>query len=222
MPYYPNMQHHRSNSIKPLDPKSNSKDVVPAGNNDAYENVLSDEDPAICFVKAYARKPLGMPTNKRGQKSNSMHDYWYDDEDEDEDFDNELYDDDFYSGSEEYYDDESQDDSSAEESSEYEPYEHFDLGDDVWDKDRHYASHHAQYFDLANQEAPPTPAPDAGSDSETDDEEDSQPSEESVSTDEDDDEEESSEDANAYDPHSRRRQTHGRGQRARRTRRQHG
>ena len=82
---------------------------------------MSDEDPAICFVKAYARKPLGMPTKKRGQHSNSMRDYWYDDEDdEEEDFDNDLYgddDDDFYTDSEEeFYD--TEDESSGAESSE--------------------------------------------------------------------------------------------------------
>ena len=81
---------------------------------------MSDEDPAICFVKAYARKPLGMPTKKRGQHSNSMRDYWYDDEDDEEDFDNDLYDDDdddFYTDSEEeFYD--TEDESSGAESSE--------------------------------------------------------------------------------------------------------
>jgi len=50
--------------------------------NAAYDNVLDDDDPSICFVKAYARKPLS--TKKGGQKANAM-DYWYDDYDVDED-----------------------------------------------------------------------------------------------------------------------------------------
>lgn len=62
----------------------------PVANTASLENVLEDEDPAICFVKAYARKPMGLPstTSKPQQKANSMHhprsDYYYGDEDEDE------------------------------------------------------------------------------------------------------------------------------------------
>ena len=48
-------------------------------NTASPENVLDDEDPAICFVKAYARKPLGMPAQNL-IPSNGM-DYWYDDYD---------------------------------------------------------------------------------------------------------------------------------------------
>ena len=36
--------------------------------NEANKNVLDDEDPAICFVKAYARKPLGKSTKKLSKK----------------------------------------------------------------------------------------------------------------------------------------------------------
>jgi len=94
--------------------------------NGKFDNVLEDEDPAICFVKAYARKPLGAPTKHmansiplddywldtyEGYRSNAL-DYWYDDyendfdDDEYDDYDNYgLYDD--YSDSEgDYFGDE--------------------------------------------------------------------------------------------------------------------
>ena len=45
-------------------------------NGGKYDNVLEDEDPAICFVKAYARKPLGAP-KKTVANSMDLHDYWY-------------------------------------------------------------------------------------------------------------------------------------------------
>lgn len=43
-----------------------------------YDNVLEDEDPAICFVKAYARKPLGVP-KKTVANSMDLDNYWYGD-----------------------------------------------------------------------------------------------------------------------------------------------
>lgn len=53
----------------------NKLPMTPA--NDPKDNVLDDEDPAICFVKAYARKPMGEPSK---QSANSIHrDYYYDD-----------------------------------------------------------------------------------------------------------------------------------------------
>lgn len=46
-------EHHRyyDNAM----PKAVNEDNV------MKDNVLDDDDPAICFVKAYARKPLGEP-----------------------------------------------------------------------------------------------------------------------------------------------------------------
>ena len=67
--------------------------------------MLEDEDPAICFVKAYARKPLGAP--HKNVASNSMDRYWYDEEDEEnsEDFEDDNYMDNYdeFSDSEDYY-----------------------------------------------------------------------------------------------------------------------
>lgn len=107
--------------------------------------MLEDEDPAICFVKAYARKPLGVP-KKTVANSMDLDDYWYgdyyhgyptmntldywrdegddyDDYDDEDDYGDEydnygLYDD--YSDSEgDYYDDEdgiySEEDESEDE-----------------------------------------------------------------------------------------------------------
>ncbi len=83
----------------------------PVANTASLENVLEDEDPAICFVKAYARKPMGMPTtSKSNQKANSLHhprsDYYYDGEDEDEydpHYDGDNFD--FSDSDDEYYQD---------------------------------------------------------------------------------------------------------------------
>ena len=71
--------------------------------NTVYDNVLDDPDPSICFVKAYARKPLGKPMRK-GQQSNSM-DKWFDEYDNDYEEDGlyDYYDNDY--GYDEYYDD---------------------------------------------------------------------------------------------------------------------
>ena len=71
--------------------------------NTVYDNVLDDPDPSICFVKAYARKPLGKPMRK-GQQSNSM-DKWFDqyDNEYEEDGLYDYYDNDY--GYDEYYDD---------------------------------------------------------------------------------------------------------------------
>lgn len=105
--------------------------------------MLEDEDPAICFVKAYARKPLGAPKKTvantmdlddywygdyQGFPANSLRDWYddYEDYDDEDDYDDEydnygLYDD--YSDSEgDYYDDEdgeyTEEDESEETSSE--------------------------------------------------------------------------------------------------------
>ena len=186
-------------------------------------------------MKAYARKPLGMP--KKNIASNSMNDYWYDDEEDDlDEFENYLgeeYDD--YSDSDEYYyghsDDEltseeeetSEEDEDEDEDDDYYWDSTFNLGDDLWDKERHYGHHnpHAQYFDLANQGAPPTPSPtpaptptpsptpSPGSDSEDSPDESEGSVDESPSDDEETDSS-SEEAANAYGRRRhRRRPAHG-------------
>ena len=134
---------------------------MPTENKAAFDNVLEDKDPAICFVKAYARKPLGVPVKKSTKASNAMDSDWEDDWYGDE-YDNYGDYDDFSDSEGDYYDDEdnssvendedsSEDDSSEEDSSANE----FDYDFDAW------AHHpHAQYFDLAkNQQGAPTPAP---------------------------------------------------------------
>ena len=80
---------------------NNKKPVVTS-----TDNVLEDEDPAICFVKAYARKPLGVP--HKNVASNSMDRYWYDDDEDEEnseDFEDDNYMDNYdeFSDSEDYY-----------------------------------------------------------------------------------------------------------------------
>ena len=149
--------------------------VVPEADvNEASKNVLDDDDPAICFVKAYARKPLGKSAKKTGKKqipSNALYeDDWFeneadndDDEYGDEEYDNyNGYDNEFSDSSEDYYDDEEdglssdgetddedeegEETSSEEEDGLYDPFTH-----NLWDKDSHFARH-AQYFDMANQE----------------------------------------------------------------------
>lgn len=105
-----------------------------ASNTASPENVLDDDDPAICFVKAYARKPLGAPS-ENVIPNNSL-DYWYDDydyanelgwyDDEDDEYDDEYdnygddWDEDDFS-EDEYYDEEednmSEEDSSNDEDS---------------------------------------------------------------------------------------------------------
>jgi len=65
--------------------------------NEAKDNLMEEEDPTICFVKAYARKPLGEP-KKKTPAANSLHRDYYDDEyegygDEYDDYsDSEYYD----------------------------------------------------------------------------------------------------------------------------------
>ena len=186
--------------------------------NGAPDNVLDDDDPAICFVKAYARKPLGLPkVQPGGQKSNHM-DYYNDDDEwfDDEDYDNYGDYDDYSNSEDEYYYDEednssedNEEESSEEEeetSSEEEESDDanqfdaldFNMTDDHWDSDRHYGAykHHPQYFDLTNQEG--------GQPSPSDSEEDSQESSE----------EESSDDANAYGRRRHRAPAHGAHRRA--------
>jgi hypothetical protein len=119
-------------------------------NGGKYDNVLEDEDPAICFVKAYARKPLGAPKKTvansmdlhdywygtyEGYPSNAL-DYWYDDyDDEDDEYGDEydnfgLYDD--YSDSEgDYYDEEGDFSDELDDSEEEE--EETSSGDDKYD-----------------------------------------------------------------------------------------
>ena len=74
--------------------------------NTVYDNVLDDPDPSICFVKAYARKPLGKPMrpSSKGQQSNSM-DNWFDayDDEYEEDGLYDYYDNEY--GYDDYYDD---------------------------------------------------------------------------------------------------------------------
>lgn len=49
--------------------------------NEAKDHVMEEEDPTICFVKAYARKPLGEPKNKKKTPAaNAMHRDYYEDE----------------------------------------------------------------------------------------------------------------------------------------------
>ena len=55
-----------------------SKNLEKDNSQSQYDNVLEDEDPAICFVKAYARKPLGAP-KKTVQNSMDLDNYWYGD-----------------------------------------------------------------------------------------------------------------------------------------------
>ena len=91
------------NSANALPLQENDGETPP---NTVYDNVLDDPDPSICFVKAYARKPLGKPMRK-GQQSNSM-DNWFDayDDDEYEEEEDGLYD--YYEndyGYDDYYDD---------------------------------------------------------------------------------------------------------------------
>ena len=186
------------------EPFGHYANAMPSANAASLENVLDDEDPAICFVKAYARKPLGAPS-ENAIPSNALD--WFD-EDDDDYYDDYDYDG-GYSDSEGYYDEEEEDNSmddeeetsDEDEDSEEDDYDdEYDFGDDLWsDRHRHHYPEHAQFFDLANQGAP-TPAPAGGSDSE-----DSQDSEE-------DDSQESSDDANAYMPHRRSRRRRGQGQ----------
>ena len=89
------------------EPKSSKKPAAPE----------SEEDPAICFVKAYARKPLGSPSTKTQKKSSQQpnalgrHDQFYEDEYEDE-----YSDEGNFSDTEEnYYDEEEYANSSEEE-----------------------------------------------------------------------------------------------------------
>ena len=88
--------------------------------NSPLDNVLDDDDPAICFVKAYARKPLGMP--HKNVASNSLDYWWGEDEDESEDDydyeDNYMDDYDDYSDSDDYYYGGDDEYTSEEESSE--------------------------------------------------------------------------------------------------------
>lgn len=204
--------------------------VVPESDvNEANKNVLDDDDPAICFVKAYARKPLGKSANKPSKKkipSNAIdEDDWFENEadnDDDEYGDEEYYsengyDNSFSDSSEEYYDEEedgiSSDGESEEEDEEgeetssededglYDPFTH-----NLWDKDSHFARH-AQYFDMGNQETTnPVTSPQQASSDEEDSEEDETGSESSEY------------DANDY-PRRRRRRRGGQRRRGRRTRR---
>ena len=212
--------HSMSNAMKPgKDSPSNSKKA-----SEQNENVLDDDDPAICFVKAYARKPLGTPSK---QQANGL-DYWYDDDEDEYDYEPDEYYDygnhfnyEDYSDSEDYYDEDEytsgdsgdSSDDEDETSSEDEGYGYYGFDDELWnEKDSHYKHHRpqAQYFDLAaNQEAPPTPtpAPAGGSDSE-----DSQDSAES----EDDSD---SSDANAYRRRRHPAPAHGHGRDGRTTHR---
>ena len=56
-----------------------------------YDNVLEDDDPAICFVKAYARKPLSTPITTAKPKpskntiewGSSSENDWFDNQDQD-------------------------------------------------------------------------------------------------------------------------------------------
>ena len=71
---------HYSNGMKPRAPSQNSEEK----NMASMDNVLEDDDPAICFVKAYARKPLGAP-KKNVVPANGIDWYengedWYDDD----------------------------------------------------------------------------------------------------------------------------------------------
>lgn len=103
---------HYSNKLPqtPAPAKAPKKDMSPV--QKAAQD--DDEEAPICFVKAYARKPMGVPTEK-GQQPNSMSNdsnYYYDD---DYEFDNQ-YEDNYYSDSEEnYYDDEDENEYSSEE-----------------------------------------------------------------------------------------------------------
>jgi hypothetical protein len=90
---------------------------MPNANNGAFDNVLEDKDPAICFVKAYARKPLGVPIKKSGQATNAMDRDWEDDWYDDDEYDNYGEYDDF-SDSEDYYDEEGDSSEEDEDSSE--------------------------------------------------------------------------------------------------------
>ena len=204
--------------------------VVPEADvNEANKNVIDDDDPAICFVKAYARKPLGKSAKNPGKKqipSNALDDDdWFeneaeidDDEYGDEEYDNyNGYDNEFSDSSEEYYDEEEdgmssdgetddedeegEETSSEEEDGLYDPFTH-----NLWDKDSHFARH-AQYFDMANQDPTnPTSAQQPSSD------------EEDISEEDESGSESSEYDANDY-PRRRRRRRGGQRRRGRRTRR---
>lgn len=98
----------------------NALPVTKPDTKKSTDNVLDDEDPAICFVKAYARKPLGAPKSK--QVANKF-DYWGDQYDNYGDYDNYSdSEDDFFSSEEEeegeYSNGESEEEDSSEESSE--------------------------------------------------------------------------------------------------------
>ena len=127
-----------------------------------------EEDAPICFVKAYARKPLGLPQEK-GQQANALHhdrNYFYEDELE---YDN-YGDDNYYSDSEdEYYEDdndfsseedeidsseeednEEEDTSSEDNESDQNELDRYNLRGDAFDPhDAHSLYKHAQYFDMA-------------------------------------------------------------------------
>lgn len=89
-PFHETVYHHDKHA-----PQANGL----ASNTAAPENVLDDDDPAICFVKAYARKPLGAPESAAAKKkttpANGM-DYWHDDYENDLDYYDDEYDDEDY------------------------------------------------------------------------------------------------------------------------------
>lgn len=206
-----------------------------------YDNQLrggqdeEEDDPAICFVKAYARKPLGKPSKssrENGIPSNAIPsnaiDYWYDD------YEYDNYGDYGYSDEDEYYsndeDSSEMDDSEAEGSSEEESatsdedddeQNDFDYEDEydneprnLWDQTLYGPDAH--HFDFANLQGSKAAPQDANPIPNEDSEESSE-----ASSEEDYDEDESSaEEENAYGrsaPHRRRRRgAGGRGRRQRR------
>lgn len=121
------------------------------------EHVLEDEeDPTICFVKAYARKPLGEP-KKKGPSANSIPRSYYNDY-EDDGFSDE-YDNYSDSYSENYYEEEnevsseeemtSNEEGTSSEEGEESDQNEYDFNDD-WNAPDHYKNKGAQFFDLAN------------------------------------------------------------------------
>ena len=111
---------------------------MPTENKGAFDNVLEDNDPAICFVKAYARKPLGVPVKKSTQASNAMdrdwEDDWYDDEYDNygdysdfSDSEGDYYDEEDNSSDEDENDEDSSEDDSSEEDSDANEFDAYDF-----------------------------------------------------------------------------------------------